>query len=381
MAAALRFALCSLLLGSSCKRSGADDEERPTIQRVDEQGRVVLSAQERQALDLETAPAAQGTLSMSSLRFGRVLARPEEESLLVAPIAGRLLAPPLALGAQVSRGDVIARLEPLVDSASRASLEAQRRELQGQIAGGRAQVEARRSELRRASSLAASGLATEAEQAQAQAALTSEQARVESLKQASTELARATGGQLELRAPEAGVVVALESGTGSLIAQGSLLVRILRSGPRWIDLAVPPQDPIGSGYRVEVGSELAEAKLLGRGAIIQADGTRRDRLEVAAEAAAELLPGATVSVEVLHATSGVLVPAQAILRRGRAALVFVEAEQGRYEARRVQVAARDDAQGVTSGVLAGERVVTRGGASLLGELGAAQAGPGPGEPE
>lgn len=377
-----RVALCLALLASSCKGGREEEHERAPSKRVDDRGRVVLTQEERKALGLETAVAAQGNLTTSALRFGKVVARPQEDALVVAPVTGRLVAPTLALGAQVSPGGVLVTLEPLVDTASHATLEAQRRELQGQIEGGRAQVEAKRSDLSRVSTLVSSGLATEADGAQAQAALTSEQARVESLRRANSELARVTGGRMELRAPVPGVVATLATDTGSLIQQGTVLARIVRTGPRWIDLAVPPGDPIGSGYRAQGVSELVPARLLTRGAVIQTDGTRRDRLEAAPEAAANLPPGATVPVEVLHETQGVLVPTHAIIRRGRETLVFVEVEEGRYEARKVAVPARDDTRGaVTSGLSAGDRIVTRGASSLLGELGAAGGGQGPGEPE
>jgi len=365
-------ALCIALTISSCKGERDEDQEGSAAHdRVDDRGRVVLTRDERNALGLETIAATQGTLTTSAVRFGRVVARPQEDALVAAPVTGGLVAPTLALGAQVSAGDVLVSLEPLVDTASRATLEAQRRELQGQIEGARAQVEAKRTDLSRLATLVSSGLATEAERAQAQAQLTSEQARVESLRRASSELARVTGGRMEIRAPVPGVVATLATDTGSLIQQGAILARIVRAGPRWIDVAVPPGDAVGSGYRAQGVSETVPARLLNRGSVIQADGTRRDRLEAAPEAAANLPPGATVPVEILHETQGVLVPMQALVRRGREKLVFAEVEEGRYEARQVEVAASDDTHAVvTTGLSAGDRVVTRGASALLGELGA-----------
>ncbi len=379
--------LCIALTTSSCK--GEPDEEERSLaairNRVDDRGRVVLTPDERKALGIETIAATKGTLTTSAVRFGRVVARPQEDALVAAPVTGRLVAPTLALGARVSAGDLLVTLQPLVDTASRATLEAQRRELHGQIEGARAQVEAKRTDLGRLATLVSSGLATEAERAQAQAHLSSEQARIDSLKRASSELARVTGGRMEIRAPVPGVVATLATDTGSLIQQGSILARIVRAGPRWIDLAVPPGDVVGSGYRAQGLSDAVSARLLSRGAVIQADGTRRDRLEAAPEAAADLLPGATVPVDVLHETQGVLVPVQALVRRGREKLVFVELEEGHYEARPVQVLASDDSRAVVStGLAASDRVVSRGASALLGELGATGGGGhagGTGEPK
>lgn len=367
--------LATTLLAAGCRGGREEQHEGSGQSRVDEHGRVVLTQEERSALGLETAPAAQGSLTTSALRFGKVVARPQEDVLVTAPVTGRLVAPPLALGATVKAGDILLALEPLVDTASRATLEAQRRELAGQIEGARAQIEAKRTDVARVTTLVSSGLATEADRAQAEAALTSERARLEALRRASGELARMTGGRLELRAPVPGVLATLATEAGATIQQGTVVARIVRAGPRWIDVAVPPGDPIGTGYRVQGVAGTASVKLLTRGAVVQADGTRRDRLEAAPDDAPGLPPGATVPVDVLQETSGLIVPASALVRRGRDTLVFVEAEQGRYEPRTVQVSARDDTRAVvTSGLAAGDRVVTRGASSLLGELGAGGGG-------
>jgi biotin carboxyl carrier protein len=372
--ALLRVCICFLLL-VGCDGDRIRSDHRAEHTRIDKQGRVVLNAEERSALDLDVTAASLGTLTTSSLRFGKVVARPQDDVLVVAPVTGRLLAPSLSLGAQVAAGDVLAALEPVVENASRASLEAQRRELHGQIEAARAQIESKKVDRARVHALMASGLATDAERADVEAALTSEQARVESLKHASDELGRMTGGRIELRAPVAGVVATLSTEIGSLIAQGSPLARIVRNGPRWVDVAVPPGDPVGNHYRAQGIPDLVDLRLLTRGAVIQPDGTRRDRLEAASDAAASLPPGATVAVDVRSDAQGLLVPQTALVRRGRELLAFVEVAPGTYAPRGVAVGARDPTRAiVTSGIANGERVVTRGAAALLGELGLAGQG-------
>ena len=364
--------LAAAVVLSGCGFGGAEEEHGGAAhRRVDEQGRVVLTQEERAALGLETASAALGSLTPSTLRFGKVVARPDEDALVSTPITGRLEAPAVALGATVEVGEVLLVIEPLVDAASRASLEAQRRELLGQIEGARAQVQAKQADLSRIVTLVRSGLATEAERAQAEAALASERARVESLQRAAAELAGTTGGRLELPAPAAGVVAMLATEAGSTIAQGTVVARIVRAGPRWIDVAVPPGDPVGSAYQVQGVAGPVAARLLMRGAVVQADGTRRDRLEAASTAAPSLPPGATVPVEVLHEVRGLVVPVIALVRRGRETLVFVENEADHFAPSPVQVAARNGSRAVVaSGLSPGDRVVTLGASSLLGELGA-----------
>jgi RND family efflux transporter MFP subunit len=370
--------LSAVLLTAGCRTSHEEDEHAPPPSRLDGSGHIVLTRAERAAIGLQTAVARKGVLTRSSLRFGKVVGRPQENALVVAPVTGRLALPKVALGAHVSAADELVALEPLVSAASQASLQAQRRELQGQVEAAHAEVKARQSELDRASALIASGLGTQAAKAQAEAGLTAEQAREKSLRRAVSDLGRLTGGRIELRAPASGVVASLATDTGALVGQGTVIARIVQPGPRWIDLAVPPGDPVGAAYRVEGVTGSVSARLLSRGVVVQSDGTRRDRLEAPPEAAADLPPGAIVAVEVRYPTHGVVVPARAVVRRGSGSVVFVQLRDGRYRARSVKVGARDATRSaITSGLAAGDRVVSRGAWALLGVL--ARAPPGAGD--
>ena len=369
---ALRVALVLVALATtaSCDQPDEYDEEPPSKQRVDPQGHVVLTDAEQNAIALATTVVEAGTLTTATLRFGTVVARPQEDTSVIAPATARLKALASALGDTVAAGDPLVIIEPLISIASRAGIEAQRRQLHGKLKSALAKVEAGQVELERVKTLADTGLATQAERAQAEAALRSERARAESLRRAGTELGQITSGAITLRAPNGGAVATLAADLGSLVQQGDVLARIVQDGPRWIDLAVPPDDPAGDGYRVVLSSGALSARLLARGTIVQADGARRDRLRTTAEAANGIPPGATVSVEVLHERQGFIIPVGAIVRRGMEELVFVEVDKGRFAPRPVSVAARERRQAViTSGLAQGEHVVARGAASLLGELG------------
>lgn len=370
----MRRIIAVLFAVATVQGCGGEENQPPPRSRVDEQGRVVLTDAQRAALDLDTVTAEDGVLTESSLRIGTVVARPQEDALVVAPVTGRLADTMAELGSRVSEGDALAVLEPLVDTASRAGLEAQRRQLGGQVEGAEAQVEAKQADLSRITTLVATELATEAERAQAEAALRSERARAESLRLAGDELAQTMEGALTLRTPVSGSVALLATGTGSFVLQGAVIARIVQPGPRWIDVAVPPEDPVGDAYEVR-GVPEGSVRLLQRGVVVGSDGTRRDRLEADPVAASHLLPGAKVPIDVLREFHGVLVPVEAVVRRGRENLVFVEEEGGRFAPRVVEVSARDgERAAVTAGLPAGARVVTRGSASLLGELEASSAG-------
>lgn len=370
MRAALLLLVVALVsAGCQAGHGGDDDDQAPVPQRLDAHGHIVLTGTERTAIGLETALAKQGVLTSSSLRFGKVVGRPQDSALVVAPVSGRLSVPRVDLGAHVSKGDKLVALEPLVSAASQASIQAQRRELQGQVEGARAEVEARKSELARVSGLVTSGLATHSSRAQAKAALTAEKAREKSLERAVADLGQLSGGRIQLRAPAGGVIASLVTDTGALVDQGTVIARIVEAGPRWIDLAVPPGDAVGDSYRVKGVSQSVSAKLLSRGVVIEADGTRRDRLEAPPDAAVDLPPGATVAVEVDHKTQGVVVPVAAVLRHGADSVVFVKDSDGTFAMRKVQLGVQSSAQAViSSGLRAGKHVVSRGGWALLGVI-------------
>lgn len=371
--------LCAVVLTTGCRvgHEDEDDEGPPPPHRIDAHGHIVLTKDERTAIGLETAVAKKGVITSTTLRFGKVVGRPQDNALVVAPVTGRLSVPKLELGAHVAAGDKLVALQPLVSAASQASIGAQRRELQGQVEGARAQVAAQKSELDRISGLVTSGLATQAAKAQAQATLTAEKAREKSLERAARDLGRLSGGRIELSAPVSGVVASLATDTGALVNQGTVIARIVQPGPRWIDVAVPPDDAVGTSYRVKGMSRSVSASLLSRGVVIQPDGTRRDRLQAPPDAAGDLPPGATVAVKVAHETHGVVVPIGAVVRRGSGSVVFVQQKDGSYLARAVGVGARGTKQvALTSGIAAGDRVVSRGGWALLGVLDRAPPRPG-----
>ena len=319
----------------------------------------------------ETTPARRDTLSTKSLRFGKVSARSEEETLIVAPLTARIVAAPsVSLGSVVAEGDALVAIQPLADGVARSGIDAQRWELRGQMDGARARLRALSAELDRVTHLVAAQLATEADVSRARAELEAEQARLESLRRAGGALATMTGSSVTLRASAGGVVAALTGTVGAVLQQGDVIARIVRAGPRWVDVSAAPGDELGSSYRVRtpLGSWVV-ARLLSAGTVVQIDGTRQDRIELAASDAAAVLPGTLVAVEVVRGVEGVIVSEQAVVLEGSRPMVFVETEAGKFTPREVTLGARGDGQVVLSSVEAGERVVTRGAMALLGELG------------
>ena len=132
---------------------------------------------------------------------------------------------------------------------------------------------------------------------------------------------------------------------------------------------MPPDEAAADRYAVVTPSGSVPARLLTVGRIIDADGTRHDRLVVEAPQSAELRPGSTVSVYVSRGTvRGIVLPETALVPGVETDTVFIETSPGVFAARVVRVAARFGGQvRLASGVNAAEIVVVQGTMGLQGE--------------
>jgi len=360
------------LLCAGCRRGGEDETWR-VASRVDADGRVVLTRQERSALALQVAIVRKGTLEVGTLRYGRLLARPQEMLSVVAPVAGRIGVPRVALGDQVERGQILAELVPLLETASSAAFQIQLRRLEGELKSAAARLQALRSEAQRLAGLVDSQLATPAARDRAEAEVKAGEAHLAALQRTGEELSRGGRAPLALVATHGGMVVELRGEVGSRLEPGGLVARILSPGPRWLDLAMSAYEAVGTAYRVRAPAGPLAAQLLSKGSLVGEGGVRQDRLLVPTAAQAGLLPGSVLAVEVMHEVPGLLLPESAVVRKGAETLVFEEVKAGMFQPRGVQV------RGVRSGVVVlpparaggmapGARVVSVGASALLNEL-------------
>ena len=338
-------------------------------QRLRPDGTIHLSDQDRAALGLAVAPAAEGDLPDSTLRFGRVVSLSANESQVVSPVTGRVTRPPrVQLGASVSAGAVLLEIAPALDTPDRIAVGTQAAEREGQIeaaVGGLAQAVADAARARQLSPQIVSA----AKLQEAETAVATARARLEGLRSARAAANQAQTSPVSVSAPIAGTVAMIKIDVGALVNKGDVLAQIVREGPVWIDVSVPPDDPVGDRYAVTTSSGLIVARLLARGSVIDADGTRHDRLVVDAAQSAALRPGASVSLQVAHGASrGIVIADSALVPGVDTDTVFVETSPGIFAARPVHVAARFEKQvRVASGLTRGDRVVVQGAMALQGE--------------
>ena len=166
-------------------------------------------------------------------------------------------------------------------------------------------------------------------------------ARLDALRRASTVASDVQTQIVNVPAPIAGTIVAINATVGTIVNRGDVLAEMLRPGPVWVDVSVPPQDPPGDRYEVITPAGPMSARLLATGRMTETDATRHDRLLIEHAGAVGLTQGASVSVRVGHGiTRGIVLPESAVIPGVDSDTVFVETAPGIFTARAVQVATR-----------------------------------------
>ena len=373
--AAFRYSTLSVsfltCLAFACHARKEEEEEAPQPSRVQANGSVRLTDDERRALDLQVAIAQEDELPEVSLRFGRVRPVSGGEALVVSPFAGRIPRPPLAmLGASVEQGAALVEVVPMLAANERISVDVSAAQLGGQVEATTRELATQETARDRARELAASQIVSEAKLQEAETLVASTRAKLEALRRAIGAQSKGQDAPMMMRSPIAGTIVVLNAQVGSVVQQGDVLVRMLRPGPRWIDVNVAPEDPVGQRYEVKSGDAWSMARLIAPGAVVEADGARHDRLELGAKDSVLLVAGQTVEVRVARGLArGVVVPEESVLPGAEGEFVFVETAPGIYVSKTVKIATRFAGRvRLSGGIAVNEKVVVRGGMALAGEL-------------
>ena len=338
--------------------------------RLQADGSIRLTDADRAALALMVQPAADEELPNATLRFGRVISPPAAEAQVVAPVTGRLNSPAqVQLGATVTAGVLLLEIQPTLDVADRISVGTQAAQRQGDIDAAEHELAKAEAEAARARALSPQ-VVSAAQLQQAETSVATARAKLDGLQGARTAETTARMQMVPVTATIAGTVADLTVTVGSLVNRGDVLARIVKSGPLWLDLSVPPDDPIGDRYELVTPAGTIPARLLSRGRLADFGGTRTDRLAIDATGASALTPGAAVSVRVGHGgTRGIVIPESALVPGVETDTVFVEVSPGAFAPRPVHVAARFAGHvRLASGLKAGDAVVVRGAMALQGEL-------------
>jgi len=296
---------------------------------------------ERPALTLVAGAVASDTGNTYS---GEIRARHETQPGF--RIGGKIVERLVDAGARVKAGQVMMRLDP-----GDAGL---------QLGAAEAQHRVAEADARRYRELHDKGFVS-------QAALDAKQAALEAAA-AQAGLARNQADYTALRADRPGVVAAVLAEAGQVVAAGQPVLRLAPDGEREVEIAVPEAQHanLGIGAPAEV-TLLDGVPLAGRlrelaPAADPASRTYAARVTLV-KAAPDAALGMTARVRFTakEKSGGLLIPLSAIFQQDRRTAVWIVAADRTVSLRPVEVAAwRDDGALVTSGLAAGERIVSNG---------------------
>ena len=295
---------------------------------------------------------------------GRVTVPNEQMRVVAAPVAGMVETLAVAPGSPVKRGQVVARL------ASPQALELQRDALQ---AGAQAQLT--QQALKRDEQLYAEGLIAESrlQVSRAGAAQAAAQAseRRQGLALAGVAPGK-VGGPLNLVAPIDGVVLEQGAQVGQRVEASTLIYRIAKLSPLWLEMQAPVSLAAGlkEGMAVKVTGSGVTGKLIAVGRAVE-PGSQSVVLRAAVERGADSLrPGQVVEVEVAATGGGgsLRLPVSALVHHEGKTVVFVQGASNdkgtAFQAREVKPLAQSGDSAQVEGLLAGEKVAVKGVSGL-----------------
>lgn len=331
-------------------------------------------------------PAAMGTAAASVTVPGEVTPNEDRTARLGAPARGRVLSVSVRPGDEVSGGQVLVTLQS--PDAGMA---------QSDVAKAEAERGARRAEAQYAASARARAerlLALKAIPRQDyERAITDDEHARSALAQADAEARRArttadqlsagggASGEIVLRAPAAGVVLARTAMPGAVVEAGAPLIVITDPRSLWLTIAVPePLAPLfrrGGRLRFTVSAyphDTSVARVDAVGAGLEPD-TRTLSVRAVIAASSRLKPQmlATVIVDGVGGAPAAFVPEESVQVIQGTPSVFLAHPDGkggaRFERRDVTVGTRAGGTvAVLRGLSAGDVVVTAGAFAVRAEL-------------
>jgi len=337
-----------LAAASACKRAA------PTPEPSDEITVVPVTAR----------PAEIGSLRAVIHTTGIVTPSRGAEFLATPPETARILEVAKAEGDQVASGEILVRFDA---GPATANVARQRADL----AGAQALAENARIAQTRMRDFVDRGLVARQEMDRADRDLADAQAGV-ARAQSALVAAEAAAARAIVRAPFAGIVANRFNNLGDLATTRDTVMRVV--DPRRLEVAAivadadMPRVVPGASARLKMGSLVARLTVVGRAGNDPTPDTATVRLTFVEPSSVPVDIAVEVDIDAEERVGVVFVPAEALVRpggkAGREALLFVAAGNT-AERRAVTVGVETDERAeITSGIRAGELVITRGQSGL-----------------
>jgi len=342
-------------------------------------GAVALTAAQVAKGKIAWESAKAGSVAVSAVLPGQLVPNEDQTARLGAPVGGRVVSVLVKPGDRVTRGQVLVTL----NSPEAAMAQSEAASADAALGAQRAQATYARSARDRAERLLA--LKAIPRQDYERAVADDELAR-SALVHAEAEATRArstaeqlgvvgtASGEVRVVSPIAGVLLARTAVPGTVVEAGSALAVVTDASSLWLQVQAPEQlaslFATGAQLRFTLSAFAAEtlsAPIEAVGAALDAESRTLGVRARVANASGRLKPEmlASVMVQGAQRSSGVVAPDDAVQQLNGKSVVFVVTPDGKggalLTARAVTVGARSGGRiAVTSGVKAGDVIVTRG---------------------
>jgi len=384
-------ALLVLALTASQPGCASKEEREPTRgaqakPTVAPDGSIRLMPEWAQANGIQTAAVIEQDLTATVTAIGRVRARAGGAAQVFSPFAGRLIADPARVprvGSFVKKGQVVAEVEQLLPASERTQFGAQAAQLQTEIVQAQQEVGWRRTELERAKQLYEGGAIPLRQLQTAEFNLEQAQAKLEGTRRAKAQYDAIISQQnpgprrAPILAPISGTVVATDFTAGEQIEPSKSLLTIIDLASVWVEVAVHESQlqSVRRAERAEITTPASPGRtyagtLINVGNIVDPENRTVKVTYAVTNSDGSFKIGLSAEARILTGPSAkaLLVPASAVLHEENQEAVYVESEPGVFRRRVITTGERSGEQVVaSSGLQAGERVVSVGAASLRSE--------------
>src|SRR5215208_3919160 len=324
-------------------------------------GQVFVPKPMQRVLDVRTVIAKPQTVAKSTVLVGRVITNPNRSGVVQSINGGRIIAPEPGLprlGQTVSKGDVLASIEPAMPVADRTTISERSGELEQMIAVAEAK-------LRRLRPLADRGVTPQSQIADAETELEGLYRRRDVIRE--TRIAPEV-----LRAPIDGVIASSRVVSGQVVQAQDMLFQIVDPMSLWVEAFNYGEiDPATLKHATAAGTGSRPMKLSFQGwsRALQQQATIVQFAIVDPPETIRVGQPVTVTAQQSDSVSGTIISRDAVVRGSNGeAIVWSHIGPEQFEARPVRTEPFDAASVlVAAGVTHGERIVVRG-AELINQI-------------
>lgn len=318
---------------------------------------IPLPEAQKQFLTIEAVGASRAGDALTLP--GRVTFRPQAQSAVGAPVAGRVLAVLVRAGQVVKAGAPLVAIESADAASARASLD--------QAATRLAVAE---SAFRRHAEMLDKGVGLAFEKQEAEGRLKEARGEYERARAAAALIGAGQGARVSVRAPADGVVMVIRVGAGASVVPGGEALVELGDPTRLLVVAQAAESDLGlisAGQEAQVDIPALAARVAARvenfSPRVEPE-SRRTQVYLALAARPDGLRAGMMAQVVLRVSveESISLPTTAVLiKEGKRRVVYVERPDGSFEAREVQTGRnREGRVVILKGLTVGEKVVMRG---------------------